>query len=179
VLVEVAGKKAMPNHPVSLPGALVQKLPPAARNGMHYLDVQVGGKWDGIIVVDNAGIYLGVYVCRAIESWPLPFEMSAVEDIRPASLRNRALAAIPFDVFAGAVLAVVLVSPIALGLAVSASALFAILSIAICLVSDYVMYQAPGFIFIRFPVALCGIGQILASAFLLGWQLLRPWITAS
>ena len=132
------------------------------------MDVRVRGKWDGVIVVDDNGICIGVYIRRRIETCPLPFAPSEIEDIRNASLWNLVLAAMPFDLYDAAVFTVVLISPVTLVLGWMVFPLFALFSVVACGVAIYVMYLAPGFIFTRFPVAFFGFGQIVwASVFLL------------
>jgi hypothetical protein len=131
------------------------------------LDVRVAGKWDGILVVDGAGMCIGIYVHRRIEEYPLPFAADAIEDIRHASFMNRLLAAFPFDLWDGAVLTIVVLSPIALLLGSFVSPLFALFSVVACAAAIYVMYLAPGFPFIRLPAALLGFAQVMSGGMLL------------
>ncbi len=146
------------------------RLPPPERDGYHHVDVKVNGEWDGILVVDSSGICTGVYVGRRTEEWPLPFEAAEIQDLRPACLRNRLLAQIPFDLWDGALLTVFIVSPIFLVLAhnlLPALALPAVIGSALAI---YLMYQAPGFPFIRLPAAMLALTEIIIGARqLLAW----------
>ena len=88
---------------------------------------------------------------------------SDIEDIRNASLWNLVLAAMPFDLYAAAVLTVVVISPVTLVLGWMVFPLFALFSVVACAVAIYVMYLAPGFPFTRLPVAFFGLGQIVSG----------------
>ncbi len=151
----------MTTCPFPLPAALLEKLPPASRDENHYLDVRVGGKWDGVVVANSKGMCIGVYIHRRIEQHPLPFAGGDIEDVRKASLCNRILAAIPFDLWDVAVLTIVVVSPMALMLAWLLWLPFALISILACAVAIRIMYLVPGFPFIRLPIAILGMGQIV------------------
>jgi hypothetical protein len=110
---------------------------------------------------------IGIYVRRRVEEYPLPFAADQIEDIRRASLFNRFFAALPFDLFDGAVLTIVVFSPIALLLGFFVSPLFAMFSVIACTVAIYIMYLARGFPLIRLPVAVLGLGQIVSGGMLL------------
>src|SRR5579862_1081351 len=112
-LLESLAAKVM-TFPFPIPATLMAKLPPPSRDGKHYLDVCVAGKWDGILVVDGNGMCLGIYVARRITEWELPFTANDIEDIRRASLWHRFLAALPFEPWNSALLTVFVFSPIAL-----------------------------------------------------------------
>lgn len=157
----------MTTYPFALPETLAEQLPPPSRDGNHYIDVCVDGKWDGILVVDGAAMAIGIYVGRRIMEEPLPFHPDQIEGVRPPSLWNRFLSSLPGDPFLWALLTIVVLSPVALGLARLLTPYLALFSIVGCAVSIHLMYQAGGFIFIRFPVAIWGIGQIAAGSLLI------------
>jgi len=133
---------------------------------MHYVDVCVRGEWDGILVIDENGMCVGVYVFRQIEQWPLPFEPSEIEAVRCASLRNRLLAALPFDLYTAAVANILVLSPMALGAALWMPSL-AVLPILSCAGAIWAMYSVRAFIFTRLPIAMCGLCQIIGGSILL------------
>ena len=161
----------MTTYPFALPDVLRQRLPSPSRDGNHYLDVRVGRKWDGILVVDAAGLCIGIYVRNRVEEHPLPFAAEEIEDVRRASLGNRLLALLPVDLWDAALLTILVVSPIALFLGYLVSPLFALVSVFACVWAIHIMYQSPGFPFIRLPVANLGLMQIVSG----GWLLLR-WL---
>jgi hypothetical protein len=150
-------------YPFALPGTLPQRLPPPARDGRHYLDVRFAGRWDGILVVDREGLCVGVYVGRRVQEYPLPFAPEDIEDLRPASPWNRFQAALPGDPWGWALLAILVISPVSLAVAQSVAPWLALLPVAACAAAIRIMYGVPGFPFIRFPVALCGLAQILSG----------------
>ncbi len=154
----------MTTYPFALRSDLAQRLPPSARDGFHYVDVRVNGKWDGILVVDDGGLCVGVYVSRRTQEYPLPFDASQIEDVRSASLHNRLLASVPFDLWDAALLTILVGSPIALVLAHLVLPPLGLLSILGCAGAIYVMYQSRGFPFIRPFAALFGIAQIVIGA---------------
>jgi hypothetical protein len=155
-------------YPFPIPAALLPKLPAKSRDGNHYVDVCVAGKWDGILVVNADGLCIGIRMGRTTEEWPLPFAGDEIQDIRRASLWNRCLAAIPLDPYSAAVLTIVLVSPAGLLLASLVWPWIAIASVMACTLAVYIMYLAPGWPFTRFPVAILGLSQIIwASVFLI------------
>jgi hypothetical protein len=166
----------MPNvtkYPFPIPAALLSKLPAKSRDGHHYLDVCVAGKWCGILVVNGDGLCLGIYMGRTIEEWSLPFEADEIQDIRRASLWNRFLANIPFDHYSAAVLAIVLISPAALLLALLVSPWIAIVSVLICPLAVYIMYLAPGWPLTRLPAAMLGLIQLVWGSIFLIRSLFR------
>ena len=122
-------------------------------------------------MVDSSGICSGVYVGRRIEEWPLPFEAADIQDLRPACLRNRLLAQIPFDLWDFALLTVFIASPMFLVLAHNLLPALALLSVMGSAIAIYLMYQAPGFPFIRLLAATLGLAEIIIGAILL-----IPWI---
>jgi hypothetical protein len=154
-------------YPFPIPAALLPKLPAKSRDGNHYLDVCVAGKWAGILVVNGDGLCIGIYVGRTIEQWSLPFAADEIQDIRRASLWNRFLAAIPFDPYSAAVLTIILISPAAWLLASLAWPWIAIVSVLACTLAVYIMYLAPGWPFTRFPVAMLGLSQIVRGSIFL------------
>jgi len=83
------------DYPFTLPEGLEKKLPAPSGDGLYYIDVRVGGKWDGILVVDKNFQCIGIHCDRQNMEFPLPFAPAEIEDIRPASLWNRTLAFIP------------------------------------------------------------------------------------
>ncbi len=131
--------------------------------------MRVSGKWDGILVVDNGGLCVGVYVGRRTQEYPLPFDGSQIEDVRSASLRNRLLASVPFDLWDAALLTILVGSPVALVLAHLVLPPLGLLSILGCAGAISVMYQSPGFPFIRPFAALFGIVQIVIGA-IVAWR---------
>jgi len=153
--------------PFPFPEHLRQRLPAPLRDGNHYVDVLVAGTWHGILVVNAAGLCIGVSVRRRIEESPLSFAADQIEDVRRASALNRLLAALPMDLWDGAVLTIVVLSPMALLMSFLISPLFATFSVAACGASIFLMYLAPGFPLIRLPVAVLGLGQILSGIVLL------------
>jgi hypothetical protein len=104
----------MTSYPFSLRAELQQRLPSPSSNGKRYADVRVAGKWDGVLVIDSAGLCVGIYIRGRVEPYPLPFDPAEIEDIRPASLWNRSLASLPFDLWDVAVLTIIAISPVAL-----------------------------------------------------------------
>jgi hypothetical protein len=154
----------MTTYPFALPTDLHQRLPPPASDGNRYIDVLVAGKWDGILVIDGAGMCVGIYIRRHTEPYPLPFDAAAIQDIRPSSLWNRCLASLPLDLWDAAVLTIVVVSPVALVFAWLLAPLLAVVPLLACAVSIYIMYLAPGFPFIRLPVAVIGLCQMIVAA---------------
>jgi hypothetical protein len=150
-------------YPFPIPAPLMQRLPLPARDRNHYLDVRVRGRWDGVIAVDGSGMCIGVYICRRIEKFPLPFTANDIEDIRKATLSNRILASFPFNIWNCEILTVVAFSPVTLVLAWMISPLFALISVFACSVAIYILYLAPGWPFIRLPVAMFGLGQIVSG----------------
>src|SRR5580698_6456000 len=104
----------MTSYPFPLPEAVMRSLQTPAGDGKHYLDVRVAGKWDGILVVDGHGMCIGVYIRRRIEAWSLPFAPNDIEAVRSASVCNRVVAAMPFDLWSSALLTIVVLSPVAL-----------------------------------------------------------------
>ena len=187
----------MTTYPFSLRSDLVQPLPPPAPDGFHYVDVRVSGRWDGILVVDDGGLCVGVYEGRRTQENPLPFDASQIEDVRSASLHNRLLASVPFDlwdaalltIFVGSPIALVLAylalfvtvfgSPIAVILALIVVPLLSLLSILGCAGAIHLMYLPPGFFFIRLLAALFGIFQIVAGAIVLWLWMLRLFTSTS
>ncbi|MEX0937355.1 MAG: hypothetical protein WDZ59_05805 [Pirellulales bacterium] len=131
------------------------------------MDVRVAGKWDGILVVDTAGMCVGIYIRRRVEECFLGFSAEQIEDIRRASFLNRLLAALPFDLCRGAVLTILVFSPSALLLGVFVSPFFATFSVVACAAAIYLMSVVGGFIFLRLPVILLGLGQIVSAGILL------------
>jgi hypothetical protein len=161
VCVNDASAQTMTTYPFSLPADLQQRLPSPSSNGNRYVDVRVAGKWDGVLVIDSAGMCIGIYTRGRVERYPLPFDPAEIEDIRPASLWNRCLASLPFDLWDAAVLTIIAISPASLALAWLMLPALAVVSVVACSVSIYIMYLAPGFPFLRLPVAVCGLCQIV------------------
>jgi len=157
-------------YPFPLPKELIARLPPLAADGLRYIDVKVRGAWDGILVVDARGSCVGIHVRRRVEPFPLPFEPSQIEDVRPASTWNRLLAQLPFDLFAASLLTVFLISPALLVLSRTLLAPLSAASALACLPAIYCMYQSPGFPLIRPFAAVVGLAQaILGAVWFLFW----------
>jgi len=151
-------------YPFRLPDGLIARLPPPARDGWRYIDVKVRGAWDGILVVDPGGACVGIHVRRRVEEFPLPFEPSQIEDVRPASMRNRILAQLPFGLFEASLLTVFIVSPALLVLSRTVLPPLSGASAVACLLAIYGMYQEPGFIFIRPLASLLSLAQAIVGA---------------
>jgi hypothetical protein len=154
----------MTTYPFAIPMDLQQRLPSPTRDGNRYIDVLVADRWDGILAVDRAGMCVGIYIRRHIEPYPLPFDVAAIQDVRPASLWNRFVASLPFDLWDAAVLTILVVSPVTLVLAWLLTPMLAVASMLACAASIHIMYLARGFPFIRFPVAVFGFCQIIIAA---------------
>jgi hypothetical protein len=151
----------MPAYPFALPASLLSRLPPTSKDGRYYLDVRVKSRWDGILVIDRDGLCIGVYVRGRIEEYPLPFEAGDIEDVRRASLHNRILAVMPFDLYSAAVIVIMVFSPLMFLLGYFVSAFFFVAVVLACAFAIHVMYLMAGFPFTRLPVALLGISEIL------------------
>lgn len=82
-------------YPFSLPAELEAKLPKPARGGSAYIDVKVNGAWEGILVIDDRRLCVGIRCDRQTVEYPLDFSPTDIKDIRPASLWNRTLAFLP------------------------------------------------------------------------------------
>jgi hypothetical protein len=160
----------MTRFPFSLPDELTRRLPSPAPDGRHYVDVRVAGRWDGILVLDPSGRCLGVYLGGRLQECDLPFAAHQIEDVRRASLHNRVLTAMPFDLWDAALLTLVVFSPAALLLAYFVAPPLALLAMLGCAAAIHVMYLHRGFPLIRLPLAVAGLGQMLAgAAILLRW----------
>lgn len=85
--------------PLPLAEKLQRKLRNPGSDGNWYLDFKAKGKWDGNIVVNPDGVVIGIYVGRQIRQWTLPFWPQEIEDVRPASIMNRLLAAVPDELW--------------------------------------------------------------------------------
>jgi hypothetical protein len=151
-------------YPFRLPDDLIARLPPPTADGRRYIDVKVRGVWDGILVVDVEGSCVGIHVRRRVEEFPIPFEPSQIEDVRPACVWNRFLAQLPFDLFAASLFAVFIVSPVLLLLSRILLPPLSGASAAVCLVAIYVMYQLPGFPVFRPLAAMAGLAQAVVGA---------------
>jgi hypothetical protein len=126
------------------------------------VDVRVVGKWDGILVINKAGLCIGVYLGRRIQDCDLPFEGSKIQDVRRPSLHNRILTAIPFDLLYAALLTIGVFSPIALLLGYFLFPPLALLGVVGCAAAIHVTYLSlEGRALIRLPMAILGINQIV------------------
>ena len=163
ILPATASAVLMTTYPFALPIHLQQLLPSPTPDGNRYVDVLVESKWDGILVVDRAGMCVGIYIRRQVEPYPLPFDAAAIEDVRPASLWNRCLASIPVNLWNAAVLTILLASPGVLVLASLLAPPLAVISLLACALSIRIMYLAPEFPFIRLPVAVLCLCQIITG----------------
>ncbi|MEE8575279.1 MAG: hypothetical protein V3T30_07690 [Thermodesulfobacteriota bacterium] len=81
--------------PFPFPERLTARLPPPGADGLCYVDILLGGAWEGVLVIDKDFNCIGVYVERSIKRVPLRFTQGDIEDVRPASIQNRAAAAVP------------------------------------------------------------------------------------
>lgn len=157
-------------YPFPFPEHLIPMLPKPAKDGNHYVDVRFRDHWDGILVINAQGMVLGIHIRRGIVEYPLPFKPSEIQGVRPASLCNRLLAAIPFDLWSASLVSLFLVSPILLVLGFAVHFVFFLCVIPLCVGAILLMYQSGGFPFIRFPAALLGLTQVLfAIVGLLKW----------
>ena len=157
----------MTTYPFVLPAVLRPCLPPLSRDGRRYVDVRFRGKWDGVLVIDEAGLCVGVYVQRRIREVPLPFLSDEIESVRKACLHNRILAAFPFDLWGAALITILGLSPLVLALGFLLWQPLVLISVVGCAIAIHVMYLYGGFPLMRLPVALLGLGQILAAVFVL------------
>ncbi len=82
-------------YPFPMPKALNTFAVRPAKDGLRYLDVKIGDRWDGILVVDVEDRCIGIYEGRKVRSWPLPFEPDQIQAVRPACGKNRLLASVP------------------------------------------------------------------------------------
>lgn len=160
----------MTKYPFRLADELIARLPPTAPDGLRYIDVKVGGAWDGILVVNSEGNCVGVHVRRRVEEFPLRFEVSQIEEVRPACLWNRLLAQVPFDLYAASLSTVFIGSPILLLLSNTLVPPLSAVAVVACLLSIYFMYQVSGFPFIRPLAAILGLTQaVVGTACFLRW----------
>lgn len=148
-------------YPFAIPAALVPCLPAGARDGNRYCDVCVAGTWEGILVVNDEGLCIGVYALRTVVELPLPFTADQIQAVRAASWWNRLLAAIPCDLYSAAVATVVAFSPAALLLGATVWPGFMLLVVLVNSVAIYVMYRCPGWPLSRLSVALAGMVQLV------------------
>jgi hypothetical protein len=168
----------MTHCPFRLPDELIQRLPSPAADGCHYVDVRVARTWDGVLVINKAGFCIGVYLGRCLQECCLPFEASEIEDVRAASLHNRVLAALPFDLWGAALLTIGVFSPTALLLGHFVAPPLALFAVVGCAAAIHVMYLSwEGWPLIRLPMAVLGVNQIVwGLVILLRW--LRELLTA-
>ena len=162
----------MTSHPFLVPNHLVDRLPPVSRDGSRSIDFRIGGRWDGVFVVNDQAECVGTRVQGRVEEVPLSFDASEIEDVRATSLHHRLLVSFPLDLWNTATTCVLVVSPILLILAYYVHSLFLLASVVLCVESIYVMSQAGGFIFIRPLLMIVAASQVIASALpLLRWFL--------
>lgn len=148
-------------YPFDLPHALVGQLPPSTRDGLRYIDVRVRGSWDGVLVLDPSDRCVGIQVRGRVEQCPLPFEAASIEAVRPASLWNRVLARVPFDLHAASLVAVFIASPATLALSAVWSRALAPASIVSCLLAIRFLYLGSGFPLVRPFAALLALAQVV------------------
>ena len=155
----------LPNYPFELGAELGSKLPSPGRDGLIYVDVRFHGRWDGILVFDESKRCVGVFAGRKVVAAPLPFDVDEIVDVRPASLWNRCLAAIPdwFDPFPLGALALFTVCPTLLA-AGEASKWFYLATALVAMLSIRIMYCGAGFIMTRFPITLAGLAIVLVAS---------------
>ena len=157
-------------YPFRLSEELSSRLPAPGADGLRDVDVKVRGAWDGILVVNSEGCCIGIRVRRRVDEFPLPFDPSQIEDVRPACLWNRALAQVPFDLYDASLVTVLIGSPVLLVLSKLVFAPLSLVAVAACLISIYFMYQVHGFPFIRPLAALAGLAQaVVGTAWFVRW----------
>ncbi len=135
----------MIKYPFPFPEHLIPSLPKPAKDGNHYVDVRFQDRWNGILVVDARGIVIGIHVRRRIEEYPLPFKPTEIQGVRPASLYNRFLAAIPFDLWFPCLISILIISPLLLTLGFAVHKFFLLGVIPLCCGAIVLMYESSGF----------------------------------
>jgi hypothetical protein len=161
----------MTSYPFPLKEALLDRLPAPGANGLRNIDVRVRGNWEGILVVNSEGSCIGIRVRRRVEEYPLPFEPSDIEDVRPACRWNLILAAVPFDLYDASVFTAFIGSPALLVLSRFVLQPLSAVAVVACLLSIYFMYQSPGFPFIRPLAAMFALAQaVLGTGWFLQWM---------
>ena len=160
------------SYPFRLPDDLIARLPHPGADGLSYIDVKVSDTWDGILVVNAEGNCIGIHLRRRVEEYPLPFEVSQIQDVRPACFRHRVLAQVPFDSFEASLLTVFAVSPVLLVLSRFVFAPLSAVSAVACLIAIYSLYRLPGFWVFRPLAALVGLAQaVLGASWFAHWAL--------
>jgi hypothetical protein len=159
----------MTSYPFRLPEPLLSRLPPAAKDGNHYVDIRVKNRgWDGVLVVNAEGMCIGICVSRKAVEFPLPFLPADIEDVRKASLLNRVLSSMPFDLFTVALVIVFLLAPTMLALSVFVLPLFLLSAVIIgCSLAVFFLSIPSGFIFIRPLAIVLGICEVVTAALVL------------
>lgn len=160
----------MTTYPFQLRDEVIPRLPPPASDGYRYVDVKIGAHWEGILVIADGGMCIGIYVRRRIEQYPLPFQSDQIEDVRTASFCNRILASFPFEPWDAGLLTIGVFSPVALLIARFLAPPVAMLAAIACAASIWVLYSYRGFMVFRPLAALFGLVEILwALGILLRW----------
>jgi len=153
------------DYPFELPAHLSSRIPSPSSEGNVYADARVGGRWDGILVINSDRRCIGVYVHRSIVEWPLPFQPSEIEDVRPASFWNRTLANLPvgLDPYNVSVFTVWIICPLLLVFGLTSNMWLLPLLGVIVIICHIGMYSARGFPFTRFPTSLAGLAFLMAG----------------
>jgi len=165
------GAMSVTHPPFLLPASVVDKVPPASMGEVSYIDVQVDGRWDGVLAVNQSGECIGVFIGRKIHTYPVPFDPKDIRAVRAASQWNMFLATLPGFLFSFHDLSMLLafvICPMLLALGVLLSTGFWVAAIVLAIMSWLMMSSVRGFILMRLPTycaALCSI--LLACAGLL------------
>jgi hypothetical protein len=160
-------------YPFELPTHLTTRIPSPGRDGNAYVDARIGGRWDGILVIDSDRRCIGVYVHRSIIQWPLQFQPNEIEDLRPASIWNLVLATLPagFTPYGASVVTVWILCPILLIFGLTTNILLLPLVAMIVIICHIGLYRVRGFPFSRFPTSVAGLGFLVAAivGFVVKW----------
>jgi hypothetical protein len=163
------------SYPFPIPPALVDRLPPpTGAGGLRLVDVHFRGRWDGVLAVDSSAQCVGVYVQRRVDSTCLlPFTSDEIDDVRAASVWNRAIASYPFDLWITATFAILVIAPSLLFATRFVGWRAALGAIVVSTFSVRTLYEYSGFIFMRLPLAMTGLAWIIVGGMRL-WSALRP-----
>lgn len=153
------------SYPFELPTRLTARIPAPSRDGNAYVDARIGGRWNGILVIDSDQRCIGVYVHGSIIEWPLHFQSNEIEDLRPASIWNRLLANLPVGVtpYNLSVVTVWIICPILLIFGLTTHLLLLPLVALIVIICHIGLYSVRGFPFTRFPTSVAGLGVLVAA----------------
>ena len=155
----------MTEYPFDIAEELRDSLPAPRQDGLRYADVQFRNCWDGILVVDASFQCIGVNVNRRVEQHPLPFSPDEIQAFREPCLFNRILASFPpwFDIWSASLTGILLACPILLFASALLTPWLCLAVFPIVVLSWIGMYSMGGFPLIRLPVAIVGLGMIVAA----------------